>query len=216
MIREIRSQSIIRIISFCMLIACSAMRFAANAYIARPNLSHRVMHCINTGWKYRADNNKALGDAPGAESYDDAGWATVSVPHYLRKFNANSEQRENDRKEVGWYRRHFTLKVDRTTHSVFAEFQGAMQVTDVWVSGMHAGQFAVSGFNSFHFDITDLVNGPGQDNVIAVRVDNTENADIPPDGPKARGSGGYNDFFLYGGLYRDVFITTTGKLRVMY
>ncbi|MBD3421937.1 MAG: DUF4982 domain-containing protein [Chitinivibrionales bacterium] len=186
------------------------------AYIARHQLAHRTMRSLNAGWKYAADNSKALAETPASTAFSDAGWETVSVPHYLRKFNISSEDHERNRTEIGWYRRHFTIKAKESVDAVFLEFQGAMQVTDVWVNGRHAGQFAVSGFNSFHFDITSLINDRGKDNVIAVRVDNSENADIPPDGPKAKRQSGHNDFFLFGGLYRDVFLTTTGNLRITY
>ena len=51
-------------------------------------------------------------------------------------------------------------------------FDGVYMETDVWVNGKPAGNH-VYGYTPFWFDITPLLNKPGVDNVIAVRVSNT-------------------------------------------
>jgi len=65
---------------------------------------------------------------------------------------------------------------------LFLEFQGAMQTTTVWVNGQKAGNYAVSGYDSFDFDITPFIK-EGR-NVIAVYVNNRVNPNIPPDGKR--------------------------------
>ena len=82
-----------------------------------------------------------------------------------------------------------------------------MQVTRVWVNGEDAGRYAVSGYDSFSFDITRFVK-PGT-NLLAVKVDNLTNVDVPPDGQKT-------DYIQFGGLYRDVFLVVTGPLHVPF
>jgi len=62
------------------------------------------------------------------------------------------------------------------------------------------GSNAVSSYNSFHFDITGLLKAGS--NLLAVRVDNSRQETIPPDGSK-------RDFTLFGGLYRDVDLVFT-------
>ena len=60
---------------------------------------------------------------------------------------------------------------------LFLEFQGAMRTTALWVNGRKVGDYAVSGYDSFDFDITPYIKT--SKNLIAVRVDNRVNPDIP-------------------------------------
>ena len=60
----------------------------------------------------------------------------------------------------------------------------------------------MGAFNSFRFDITDHLHPPGEDNVVAVRVDfSTDWRHKIPFLPE-----GYNN---YGGIYRDVWVSYT-------
>ena len=64
-----------------------------------------------------------------------------------------------------------------------------------------------SAADSFDIDITPYVK-KGK-NVIAVRVDNRVNPDIPPDGK-------WLDYILFGGLYRDVFLHVTDPMHLTF
>lgn len=71
-----------------------------------------------------------------------------------------------------------------------------MQLADVWINGRHAGQHA-GGFTSFVIDATGLLHDG--DNELIVRLDNRDNAIIPPGKPLD-----VLDFYYHSGLYRDV------------
>ncbi len=79
---------------------------------------------------------------------------------------------------VGWYRRHFTLDKSFAGRHFFLTFDGAFLVTDVYVNGSYLGEHQ-GGFAAFTFDATPYLK-PGADNVIAVKVDNAINPNIPP------------------------------------
>ncbi len=76
-------------------------------------------------------------------------------------------------------------------------FDGAYMETEVWVNGRRAGE-NVYGYSTFPVDLTPHLDRTGE-NVVAVRVRNL--------GPNSR-------WYSGSGLYRHVWLTTTGPLRV--
>ena len=52
------------------------------------------------------------------------------------------------------------------------QFDGVYMDSDIWLNGHPLGNHPY-GYTAFSYDLTDLLNPPGQDNVIAVRVRNT-------------------------------------------
>ncbi|MEO0510470.1 MAG: glycoside hydrolase family 2 TIM barrel-domain containing protein [Verrucomicrobiota bacterium] len=158
---------------------------------------------INPVWRFQ------LADSAEAHQvdYDDSAWDVASLPHSFRIWREDLTGYENLGRKVGWYRREIEIPRSAAKKKIFLVFQGAMQTTKLWINGKPVGEHAVSGYDSFHFDITDYVS-KGK-NLVAVRVDNTVNGDIPPDG-------GRLDFVLFGGLYRDVDLVITEPLRVTF
>jgi len=146
-------------------------------------------------------------DVTGAEApdFNDAGWANVSLPHTWNNIDALTYggKKASYYRGPGWYRLHLTLppefaspaELQTAPHppnkSYFLYFDGAGTVADVYVNGVHLGQHR-GPFAGFTFDATKQLNPTG-DNVIAVKVDNTRVADVPPLS---------GDFNIYGGLYR--------------
>jgi len=172
--------------------------------------SQRTKECINTGWKFH------LGDPDGSfynSDFDDSTWETISVPHTISPTSltldlcTDSKDQPTFQRNVGWYRRNIKV-TNAADKKVFLEFEGAHQVTDLWVNGKHVGQFAVSGYSPFHFDITDFVNR-GMQNQVTLMVDNRKNEVIPPDpGPF--------DYVKFSGLYRDVYLVETAPVHITY
>ena len=168
---------------------------------------------INPVWHF------TLGDPADASKpdFDDSGWDIVSLPHShelyasdLSNFLGKDFPKDDvsfPGRKVGWYRRTIDIPRSALKGKVFLVFQGAMETTRLWVNGKSAGECLVGGYTSFHFDITSLLQ-PGK-NMLAVRVDNTVQKDIPPDGAKC-------DYTLFGGLYRDVDLIFTGTPHVTF
>ena len=84
----------------------------------------------------------------------------------------------------------------------FLQFDGANTITDVWVNGTYLGQHR-GGYARFRFDATAALK-VGPDNVIAVKVNNARQPDIPPLA---------GDFTFFGGLYRGVHLLVTDRSR---
>lgn len=192
--------------SLLLLTLCAAIGHAKDLPHGYPE-TQRVKRCMNVGWQYH------LGDLPAAKAgdYDDSAWETVSVPHTLKLTSLALDRCQDDKtqpsyhRDIAWYRRR--IQLSQNVGKVYLEFEGAHQVTDVWVNGRHVGQHAIGGYTPFHFDITAHVN-PGK-NVVALRLDNRQRDDTPPDpGPF--------DYIKFSGLYRDVYLVQTAPLHVTF
>jgi beta-galactosidase len=143
-------------------------------------------------------------DEAGAQSptFDDSTWSRVSLPHTWN--NKDGEDGGNNYyRGPGWYRRHLTVPASMAGKSLFLKFDGAATVTDVYVNGTQVGTHR-GNFGAFCFDVSTEMR-PGQDNLVAVRVDNAHNPDIPP----LRG-----DFTIFGGLYRDVHLLVLNPVSI--
>jgi beta-galactosidase len=119
-------------------------------------------------------------DAPGAEAgqFKDSSWRTVDVPHDWSIEGPFAETNPAGGagaflpSGVVWYRKHFPLHDVPDTQHVFVEFDGVMANCDVWINGFHLGH-RPSGYVSFRYELTGHVQFGG-DNVLAVRVDTSE------------------------------------------
>jgi beta-galactosidase len=159
---------------------------------------------INPVWRFYLGVPKG---EPSTIKYDDSQWDIVSLPHSHKLFSASIEGFVEHGRTIGWYRRNIEVPEGWLGKRLFLEFRGAMQATTLWLNGKKVGNYAVSGYDSFDFDITLFVK-EGQ-NLIAVCVDNRVNPEIPPDGQTT-------DYIQYGGLYRDVFLHVTDPVHLTF
>jgi len=174
------------------------------AAISEQAAESRQVVNLNPAWRFW------LGEPAGEPfrpDFDDSKWDWVSLPHTMEVFPASLQNFGARGRNLGWYRRTINVPAAWLQKKVFLHFQGAMQTTRVWVNGDYVGEYAVSGYNSFDFDITSHLKTGA--NLVAVRVDNTVNPDIPPDGQ-------WMDFILFGGLCRDVNLVVTDPLYVTF
>ena len=163
-----------------------------------PPPSNRVELNLNDSWKF------IRSDVPAATNvvFDDSSWTAISIPHTWN--NLDGQNGGNDYyRGIGWYRRHYTVDGSYTNRQLFLKFDGANIVADVYMNGTFIGEHQ-GGFSAFVFDVTSNVT-VGADNVIAVKVNNAFNADIPPLDA---------DFTFFGGIYRDVHLLVLDKLHV--
>jgi len=182
----------------------------AQYWLWQPQATHREKINFNTGWKFY--KGAISGDGAKEPNYNDSSWYSVTVPHNPPiDLNNPDPARPTwssgySYEGVSWYRKHFTIDsfYQEQGRKVFIEFEAANTVTDVWINGTklttHEG-----GYLPFTVDITNYLNFGATENVIAVKVDNTDNPDIPI---------GNSGWFNWGGLYRDVWMHITDKLHV--
>ena len=169
---------------------------------------------LEKNWKFHR------GDVENAQAvvYDDASWQNVTVPHDWAIYGPFSRDNDLQYKAVfengeekatwktgrtgglpyegiGWYRTTFNAsKTGRTT----LIFDGAMSEARVYVNGKEV-IFWPYGYSSFHVDVTDNLTDDGQNNVLAVRLENRPSS---------------SRWYPGAGLYRNVHVLSTGDTYV--
>ena len=156
---------------------------------------------FNTGWRFYKGNPAGT---PSASDYNDGSWQKVNVPHSV---SYDAPEATNFYLGVAWYRKKFALPASLPANKkVFVEFEGAMSTAQVWVNGTLAGTHVNSGYTGFVFDISSLVNR-ADSNVIAVKVDNSWQADVPP-------GDGTIDYIVFGGIYRNTWLHISDQVYI--
>jgi beta-galactosidase len=160
--------------------------------------SHRVDVNLDPGWRFIRQ------DVAGAQNagFDDSTWSALNLPHTWNNLDGQ-DGGNNYYRGIGWYRTHVTLDASFTGRQVFLKFDGAFSVADIWLNGSYVGGH-LGGFAAFAFDVTTNFN-VGVDNVIAVRVNNAFNTNVPPLTA---------DFTFFGGLYRDAHLLVTDPVQI--
>lgn len=161
---------------------------------------------FNHDWKFsKINTNTNSDDALIKADFDDEEWEKVSLPH-----TANIEPLvvNNQWQGICWYRKQFSIDFENKNKKVIIELEGAMNRAQVWINGKLAADH-LGGYMPVVIDATDFVK-VGEENTIAIKLDNTDN---PVSGPKPLK---ILDFNMYGGLYRDAWITFKNKIYISH
>jgi beta-galactosidase len=150
----------------------------------------RVVLPINRNWRYSPKTSAAAHE----RTFDESGFARITVPHTNVRLPWHDFE-DKQYEFVSIYRRHFRLPTGAHGRRVFVDFEGVMTASTVWLNGVRLGEYK-GGFTPFSFELTPHIDLTG-DNVLAVEVDSTERADIPPFGYEI-------DYLTFGGIYREV------------
>ncbi len=172
------------------LIASAAGAALANAQTARPAVPARRSYGLNRNWLFSA-KAPAGGEEPG---FNDAAFQRVTLPHTNVELPWHSFD-DKSYEFISLYRRHFVAPASWKGKRVFADFAGVMTAAKVFING-HSFEEYRGGYTPFSLELTQHLK-LGAANVLAVVVDSTERADIPP-------FGGSIDYLTFGGIYRDV------------
>ena len=193
--------------------ACAAL------FVPRPVAaeSPREHLSLDANWRFHLGDdwpdalhleNSGTGSGPASESFTDAYWRAVTLPHDWavelpfdwaadgsHGFKALGAKYPTN--SIGWYRRTFELPAADQCKRIWLTFDGVFRDATLWVNGWcvrhHEG-----GYYPFREDITDVVHF-GAKNTIAVRVDAT----------KVEGW-----FYEGAGIYRHVWLDKTGPVAI--
>jgi len=173
---------------------------------------------LDKNWKF-SKGEYTEAKKPG---FDDSQWETVTIPHDWAIYGPFDEM--NDLQEVvitqnlekkisrkigrtgglpyigiGWYRRSFNVSdYVKGENKVSLLFDGAMSEAHVYINGKKA-VFWPNGYNSFFVDVTDLLTENGQNNILAVRLENRPQS---------------SRWYPGAGLYRNVHLVVTKNIHV--
>ena len=124
----------------------------------------------------------------------------VRLPHTVRQLPLHYADHE-DYQMVCGYRRTLTVTEEMLGKRLFLRFDGAAHIATVYVNGEMLATHRC-GYTAFRVEITGAVRLG--ENRIAVKLDTTENASVPP-------FGFVIDYLTYGGLYREVWLDVREK-----
>src|SRR3569833_742154 len=193
------------------LLIVTAIPLAAAEQFVPPS-SPRVDYNFNPGWKF------FKGDVTNAEqgAIDDSKWEDVSAPHTYNDVDSYTRiisHSGGDRYAyagIAWYRKHFKLPASARDGKVFLEFEGLKQAGRFWVNGKFVGKFE-NGVTACGLDLTEFVKFADKENVIAVKIDNSNDYKEEATGTEFEWMGrAFNP--NYGGLNHDVVLHLTGKV----
>ena len=149
----------------------------------------RESQSLNQNWKF-AKTAEIPAELP-------EGWESVSLPHTYNA--ADGQDGGNDYyRGPAVYVRTLRTPGDSKNKEFYLECLGAAMTAEVFLNGTRLSRHE-GGFSTFRVRLTEALRPMGCDNLLAIRVDNSENDRVYPQ--KA-------DFTFYGGLYRDVNLIT--------
>ena len=189
------------------------------------SVANRRMQNFDDAWRF------LRGDAPGAElpDFDDSAWRTIDLPHDFsvealppRAAEANGEgalwgtsvlptrigpfdtELSAGGRDTGWfvggtgwYRKRFSAATVPDGSQVEIVFDGIYMNSDVWMNGTLLGNHPY-GYTAFLYDLTPHLRRD-RENVLAVRV---------------RNEGRNSRWYSGSGMYRHVWLNTTGSVRI--
>ena len=156
---------------------------------------------FNDNWRFN------LGDVANAQDagFDDSQWRQLNLPH---DWSIEGEFSENAPSGtgggalpggLGWYRKTFTIPATAKGKLIFIEFDGVYRNSEVWINGHYLGKRPY-GYSTFEYELTSHLNYGAKSNVIAVKVDNSQQ-------PNSR-------WYSGSGIYRNVWLTTLDPVHV--
>ncbi|HEY8390726.1 MAG TPA: glycoside hydrolase family 2 TIM barrel-domain containing protein [Clostridia bacterium] len=152
---------------------------------------------FNFGWKFKngfLDDYKFKGIEKDCE--------VVDIPHTVKILQKNYFD-EKDYQNIYTYCYEFgDIKLNQNQMAVL-RFEGVANYCEVYFNGHLAGTHK-GAYLPFEFDITSYL---GKRNKLIVKVDASENPDIPP-------FGGVVDYLVYGGIYREVSLNIISKKHI--
>ena len=119
----------------------------------------------------------------------------VRLPHNVKQLPLHYADHKSYQMICG-YRRKLEITDEMMDKRLFLQFDGAAHIATVYVNGKEMVHHRC-GYTAFRVEITNAVKLG--ENIIAVKLDTTENPGIPP-------FGFVIDYLTYGGLYREVWL----------
>ncbi len=165
------------------------------------NTAVRKSELFNDDWRF------GLGDFEDAYkiNFDDSDWQTLYLPHdwsICGSFSCDNPTTARGGylpSGIGWYRRYFKADKSWQGKRVEIEFEGIYRHATIWVNGKKTG-YRPNGWVAQRYDISDYLYYDDRENVIAVRVDNS-------DQPASR-------YYTGAGIYRNVSLIIRGKTYI--
>jgi len=169
---------------------------------AQNNKELQCRQLFDYDWKF------FLGEAAGAQSnvFNDADWRKLDLPHdwsiegKVHPKNPTGGGGGYFPAGVGWYRKSFPVPVEWAAKKIAVYFEGVYMNAEVFINGKSLGVYPY-GYSSFCYDLTPYLHF-GRENVIAVRVDNSQQMN--------------SRWYSGSGIYRHVWLMVTHSIHIAH
>ena len=161
-------------------------------------------YLFNDGWLFfRVDSSAKFNESELIKGIFPPQAENVTIPHTARvePLVVNKQWQG-----ISYYSKSFLVSSDNEDQTIFLKFEGAMNIADVWINGIHVMKHS-GGFLPFIINIDEVVKH-GSLNVLVVKLDNRDN---PITGPKPLQE---LDFNTYSGIYRNVWLITKSSIHI--
>ena len=148
-------------------------------------------------WEFTSQWSEAFGCGQGQGQ-------AVRLPHTAAEIPLHYGDSQAYQMVCG-YRRRLVLDPALSSKRLFLQFDGAGHMATVYLNGRELATHRC-GYTAFRVEITNHVRFDAE-NLLAVKLDTTENPAIPP-------FGFVIDYLTYGGLYREVWLDIREKEMV--
>ncbi|MFJ7724668.1 Ig-like domain-containing protein [Neobacillus sp. NPDC097160] len=158
---------------------------------------------FNGNWRFQRETSGSIAGAQNP-AFDDSSWRQLNLPHDWSielDFNkASLATHEGGYLDggIGWYRKTFTVPESMKGKRISIDFDGVYMNSTTYLNGQMLGTYPF-GYNAFSYDITDKLYTDGRENVLVVKVNNTQ--------PSSR-------WYSGSGIYRNVYLTVTNPIHV--
>lgn len=162
----------------------------------------RSSFSMNPNWRI----HKGHIDGADQIKYDDSSWHLTSLPDGIETLPMEASGCVNYQGEV-WYRKHFTADQSWKGQRMVLYFEAIMGKSKIWVNGKLQKEH-FGGFLPVIMDISSVLKY-GEENIITVMADNSDDPSYPPG--KAQD---VLDFTYAGGIYRDCWLIKTNPIYI--
>jgi beta-galactosidase len=159
---------------------------------------------FNHNWLFEKDDWVGLNNASHIE-WQDSHWEKVQLPHSWNTTDTFDPIQDYYR-GFGWYRKHFTIAPEHKDRILYLQFGAIYTDAQIWINEEYFGRFT-TGYTPIELNITNAVNWD-KENLIAVRVNNVHNDEIPPGRWRM-------DYNCYGGIYRKVKLVSVSPVHLL-
>ena len=158
-------------------------------------------------WYFRQDDAFVGESERWFDQNDLTGWSPITVPH-----NWNATDTVENRPNIGWYRKEFTLprSPKKARHFWKVRFEGGNYRTKVWLNGEELAYF--TGYFPFEVLLKNLRKG--RNTLVAEVSSLRSNSDLTHWRPAAFNGFGTGGWWNFGGLLREVYVRRVDTVDV--
>lgn len=158
---------------------------------------------LDRDWAFRTDPG-SIGQGSDWQAHPPADTISVNLPH---TWNLG---RQDGYVGKAWYCKSFAMPMHSPNLHVRLHFGATFYSAHVWLNGIELGTHQ-GGYTAYSFDITHQLRA---NNYLAVEVDNRIDATTIPGFAQRGDPNSWYDWWDYGGIVRDVWLTVSGPIEV--